>query len=95
MKDNRALGMVRQWQTLFYDKRYSQTTLDRTTDFVKLAEAYQCAAFHVTKPEEVDEALKQAMACGRPAVINCEIDRDEKVFPMVAPGAGIDEIVEG
>jgi len=92
--NNRALGMVRQWQTMFYDKRYSQTTLDRTTDFVKLAEAYQCAAFHVTKPEEVDEALKQAMACGGPAVVHCEIDRDEKVFPMVAPGAGIDEIVE-
>jgi len=91
--NNHALGMVRQWQTMFYDKRFSQTTLDRTTDFVKLAEAYQCEAFHVTAPEQVDAALMAAMACGRPAVINCEVDRDEKVFPMVAPGAGIDEIV--
>ena len=91
--NNHALGMVRQWQTMFYDKRFSQTTLDRTTDFVKLAEAYQCAAFEITRPEQVDAVLQQAMACGRPAVINCEVDRDEKVFPMVAPGAGIDEIV--
>jgi len=91
--NNHALGMVRQWQTMFYDKRFSHTTLDRTTDFIALAEAYRCAAFHVTKPEEVDGAILQAIACGRPAVINCEIDRDEKVFPMVAPGAGIDEIV--
>jgi len=91
--NNHALGMVRQWQTMFYDKRFSHTTLDRTTDFIALAEAYKCAAFHVTKPEEVDDVIMQAIACGRPAVINCEIDRDEKVFPMVAPGAGIDEIV--
>lgn len=91
--NNHALGMVRQWQTLFYDKRYSNTVLDRTTDFCKLAEAYGAASFYVTKPEQVDEVIKQAMSLKKPVVINCEIGEDEKVFPMVPPGAGIDEIV--
>jgi len=89
--NNRTLGMVRQWQSLFYDGRYSQTNIDRATDFVALAKAYKAEAFNITKPEEVDEVILQAIKLNRPVVINCEIDKDEKVFTKVAPGAGIDE----
>jgi len=92
--NNHALGMVRQWQTLFYDNRYSQTTLTgRATDFIKLAEAYGALAINVVKPEQFDPAFKQALGSGRPAVINCEIGIDEKIFPMVPQGAGIDEVM--
>jgi acetolactate synthase-1/2/3 large subunit len=94
--NNHALGMVRQWQTMFYDRRYSQTCLrGKTTDFVKLAEAYGATAFNVTKQEEVDDAILAALALGKPAVIHCEVCDEEKVFPMVPPGAGIDEYVLG
>ncbi|MDL2248221.1 biosynthetic-type acetolactate synthase large subunit [Tyzzerella sp. OttesenSCG-928-J15] len=92
--NNHALGMVRQWQALFYDGRFSQTTLDRTTDFVKLAESYKVMAFNVTQQSEVEETLKKAIAHNGPVVINFEISADEYVYPMVAPGKGIDEIVE-
>ena len=91
--NNHSLGMVRQWQTLFYDKRFSHTKLDSTTDFIKLAEAYGALAINITKPEEVDSAIRTAIAAKRPTVINCEIDPDEKIFPMVASGNGIDEIM--
>lgn len=91
--NNHALGMVRQWQTFFYDSRFSHTVLDKTTDFVKLAEAYKALAFNVTKKEEVDEVLKKAIASKKPVVINFEIGSDEKVFPMVPPGAGINELI--
>ncbi|MCL1842536.1 MAG: biosynthetic-type acetolactate synthase large subunit [Defluviitaleaceae bacterium] len=95
--NNHNLGMVRQWQTMFYDKRYSQTSLhSKTTDFIKLAEAYGAAAFNVTTPAEVDDAIKNALALGKPVVINCEVGDDDKVFPMVPPGSGIDQyILEG
>ena len=92
--NNHVLGMVRQWQTLFFDKRYSHTSLHKkTTDFVKLAEAYQAKAYNVTKPSEVDGVLLDALSLKKPAVINCEISEDEMVFPMVPLGAGIDEYV--
>jgi len=91
--NNRSLGMVRQWQSLFYDGRYSQTNIDRATDFVALAKAYKAEGFNVTKPEEVDGVLLEALKLNRPVVINFEIGCDEKVFPMVAPGAGIDEMM--
>jgi acetolactate synthase-1/2/3 large subunit len=91
--NNHTLGMVRQWQTFFYDKRFSHTTLDKTTDFVKLAEAYKAVAFSITKKEEVDDIIMKAIALKKPVIINCEIDCDEKVFPMVPPGAGIDELL--
>ena len=95
--NNHALGMVRQWQTLFFDKRYSHTSLNtKTTDFVKLAEAYQAKAYNVTKPSEVDAVILEAMALKKPVVINCEIGADDKVFPMVPPGKGLDEyMLEG
>ncbi len=93
--NNHVLGMVRQWQELFYDGRYSATTIDRGTDFVALAEAFGAIGINVTKPEEVDDAFKKALASeNRPVLINFEIDRDEKVFPIVPPGAPINELIE-
>ncbi len=93
--NNHVLGMVRQWQELFYDRRYSATTIDRGTDFVALAEAFGAIGINVTKPEEVDAALEKALASkDRPVLINFEIDRDEKVFPIVPPGAPISELIE-
>ncbi len=92
--NNHALGMVRQWQNLFYDKRFSSTTLtDRTTNFVKLAEAFSAIGMEIKKPEEVDEILKKAIEANRPVVINCELGMNDNVFPMVAPGAAIDEVI--
>lgn len=93
--NNHVLGMVRQWQNLFYDSRYSSTTIDRGTDFVALAKAYGAIGIDVRKPEEVDEALKKALASkDTPVVINFEIDRDDKVFPIVPPGAAISDLIE-
>ncbi|MCD8336079.1 MAG: biosynthetic-type acetolactate synthase large subunit [Lachnospiraceae bacterium] len=88
--NNHVLGMVRQWQTLFYDKRYSATILNDQVDFVKLAEAMGAAGIRVTKKEEVGPAIEKAIGLGRPVVIDCQIDADDKVFPMVSPGAAID-----
>ncbi len=89
--NNHVLGMVRQWQTLFYGKRYSATVLNDAVDFVKLAEAMGAVGMRVTTQEEFQEAFKAAMSMGRPVVIDCQIDSDEKVWPMVAPGAAISE----
>lgn len=90
--NNHVLGMVRQWQTLFYGKRYSQTILNDKVDFVKLAEAMGAKAYRVTKPEEFEPVLREAMAANEPVVIDCCIDCDDKVWPMVAPGAAIEEV---
>ena len=87
--NNHVLGMVRQWQTLFYGKRYSQTILNDAVDFVKLAEAMGAEGIRVTKKEEVAPALERAISLGRPVVIDCVIDCDDKVFPMVPAGAPI------
>ena len=92
--NNHVLGMVRQWQTLFYDKRYSHTILNDAVDFVKLAEAMGAEGILVTKKEEVLPALKKAMAAGKPVVIECQIDSDDKVFPMVPAGAAIEEVFD-
>jgi len=89
--NNHVLGMVRQWQTLFYGKRYSNTILNDAVDFVKLAEAMGAVGMRVTKKEEVAPALEKAISLGRPVVIDCVIDCDDKVFPMVSPGASIEE----
>ena len=89
--DNRVLGMVRQWQTLFYDKRYSNTVLEDSSDYVKIAEGMGCNAVRVTKKEEVDKALKKALASDVPTVIDVVIEEDDKVFPMVSPGGAIEE----
>lgn len=87
--NNHVLGMVRQWQTLFYGQRYSATVLNDSVDFVKVAEGLGVEGRRVTTKEEFDEAIEWAIKLGRPAVIECVIDPDEKVWPMVAPGASI------
>jgi acetolactate synthase-1/2/3 large subunit len=92
--NNHVLGMVRQWQTLFYEQRYSYTTLEDKVDFVKLAEAMGAKAFRITKQEEVEEVLKKAISLNEPVVIDCMIDSDHKVFPMVAPNAPISDVFE-
>ena len=89
--NNHVLGMVRQWQTLFYGKRYSQTVLNDAVDFVKLAEAMGAKAYRVTKKEEFAQVLKEAMALNIPCVIECQINCDDKVFPMVPAGAPIED----
>ncbi len=89
--NNHVLGMVRQWQTLFYDKRYSNTILDDAVDFVKLAEAMGAVGMRVTKREEVGPAIQKAISFKQPVVIDCQIDCDDKVFPMVSPGATLEE----
>ena len=92
--NNHVLGMVRQWQTLFYKQRYSYTVLDDATDFVKVAEALGAKGIRVTKKEEIAPAIEEAIAYGGPVVIDCQIDRDDKVFPMVAAGAAIEEVFD-
>lgn len=89
--NNHVLGMVRQWQSLYYGQRYSATVLDDQLDFVKLAEAMGAVGMRVTKKEEVAPALKKAIALGRPVVLECVIDSDDKVFPMMSPGAPLEE----
>lgn len=89
--NNHVLGMVRQWQTLFYGQRYSQTVLDDKVDFCKVSEGLGCTAIWVTKKEEVASALKKAIELNSPVVIECMIPEDDKVFPMVPAGAPISE----
>ena len=89
--NNHVLGMVRQWQTIFYEKRYSATVLDDVVDYVKLAEAMGATGYRVTTQEEFQSALKEALVSEKPVLIDCIIDSDDKVWPMVAPGAPINE----
>ena len=89
--NNHVLGMVRQWQTLFYDHRYSQTVLNDKVDFCKVSEGLGCTAIRVTKKEEFAPALEKAIAMQAPVVIECVIPEDDKVFPMVPAGAPISE----
>lgn len=92
--NNNVLGMVRQWQTLFFGKRYSNTTLDRNVDLVKLAEVFGAKGFRVSKKSELKSILSEALEItDRPILIDYRIDEDKKVFPMVAPGASIDQIM--
>ena len=88
--NNHVLGMVRQWQTLFYDHRYSNTVLDDSVDFVKVAEGLGAIGIRANTLDEFEEAMKTALAAGRPVVIDVTIAGDDKVWPMVAPGAAID-----
>ena len=89
--NNHVLGMVRQWQDLFYGKRYSSTVLDDVTDFVKVSEGMGAKAYRVSDIESFNSALKEAIELNIPCVIECEIAKDDKVFPMVAPGAPISD----
>ena len=92
--NNHVLGMVRQWQTLFYGKRYSNTVLQDQADFVKVAEALGVKGIRVTKKEEMGPAIREAIASGKPALIDVWIDCDEKVFPMVPAGAPIEDVFD-
>ena len=91
--DNRALGMVHQWQRLFYSERYSFTELDANPDFVKLADAYGWQAARISKPEEIDGALDAMLSAEGPYLLDVQIPIDQTVYPMVAPGAPIDDII--
>lgn len=91
--NNGVLGMVRQWQTLFYGKRYSNTVLGRKTDFVKLAEAFGTIGMRATTPEEFEKCFSEAMKTNSPVVIDTIIDKDEFVLPMLPPGGSIDDII--
>jgi len=92
--NNHVLGMVRQWQTLFYGQRYSNTILNDQVDFVKLAEAMGAVGIRVTKKEEVGAAIEKAIALKVPVVIDCQIDCDDKVFPMVPAGSANEEVFD-
>jgi len=89
--NNSVLGMVRQWQTLFYDKRYSNTVLSDKVDYCKVSEGLGCKAIRVTEKDQVDAAINEALACNGPCVIEVVIHEDDKVFPMVPGGAAIEE----
>ena len=93
--NNHVLGMVRQWQTLFYGKRYSQTVLNDRVDFCKVAEGLGCTAIRVTTREEVEPAIEKAIALKAPVLIECIIPEDDKVFPMVPAGAAISDVFDG
>jgi acetolactate synthase-1/2/3 large subunit len=92
--DNHVLGMVRQWQTLYYDKRYSNTVLQDKVDYCKVAEGLGCRAIRVTTIEEVAPAIKEALASKVPVLLDCVIPEDDKVFPMVSPGTPISEVFD-
>ena len=93
LMNNGVLGMVRQWQNLFFQKRFSNTVLDRKTDFVKLAEAFGAVGIRVSTPEEFKAAFDKALTVGGPVVIDTLIDKDEFVLPMLPPGGSIDDII--
>jgi acetolactate synthase-1/2/3 large subunit len=94
--NNGYLGMVRQWQELFYDGHYSQSVLSQQVpDFVKLAEAYDWLGVRVTSATDIDDALTRAFEHDGPALVDCRVSPEENVYPMVAPGGSIDEMLGG
>ena len=93
LMNNGVLGMVRQWQTLFFGKRYSNTVLERKTDFMKLADAFGLMGLEATTPEALEAAFKKALTAGGPVLINTIIDKDEFVLPMLPPGGSIEDII--
>jgi acetolactate synthase-1/2/3 large subunit len=92
--NNHVLGMVRQWQSLFYERRYSQTVLNDKVDFCLVAKGLGCEAIRVTTREELEPALKRAIELKQPVLIECIIPEDDKVFPMVPAGAPISEVFD-
>ena len=94
LMNNSVLGMVRQWQTLFFQKHYSNTMLDtRKTDFVKLAEAFGAQGSRAATLQELEEAFQKAFSCDGPYLIDCLVDKDEFVLPMMPPGGSMDDII--
>ncbi|MGN0590748.1 biosynthetic-type acetolactate synthase large subunit [Ruminococcus sp.] len=91
--NNGVLGMVRQWQTMFFNKHYSNTVLNRKTDFVALAKAFGAEGESVDEPGELDSAFQRAFRCNGPYVIDCRIDKDELVLPMLPPGGSMEDII--
>jgi acetolactate synthase-1/2/3 large subunit len=91
--NNNFLGMVRQWQELFFDKRYSSTCMELPIDYVKLADAYGAKGFSTSKPEEVEQVIKAAFETEGPVIMEFMIAREEKVLPMVPAGAALNEMV--
>lgn len=91
--NNQVLGMVRQWQKLFYDRRFSHTDPHRKTDFVKLADAFGVTGMRITKADEIENVLKAAFAVNGPVVVDCQISKDVNALPMIPPGAGADKII--
>ena len=93
LMDNNCLGMVRQWQTLFYGKRYSQTTLDRKTNYCKLAEAFGAKGMTIANKEDILPVLKKAFEADGSVLVDCKIGIDDKVLPMIAPGKSFEDII--
>ena len=91
--NNSVLGMVYQWQTIFYGKRYSNTILDRKTDYVRVAEGFGIDGYRATTPDEFRAAIRKALDSGRPAWIDCVISREERVLPMIPGGKSVDDII--
>ncbi|WP_304944558.1 biosynthetic-type acetolactate synthase large subunit, partial [Vallitalea guaymasensis] len=91
--NNNSLGMVRQWQSLFFDGRYSETTLNHATNFVGLAENFGMRGLEISRKEQVEDVLQEAINCKGPVLVHCRIHEDDKVFPMVAPGEAIDSLI--
>ncbi len=91
--NNGVLGMVRQWQTLFFHKHYSNTTLDRQTDFVKLAEAFGAKGMRAATPDEFEKAFAEAFRENGPVIIDCLIDENEFVLPMLPPGGSMEDVI--
>jgi acetolactate synthase-1/2/3 large subunit len=91
--NNGCLGMVRQWQQLFYDRVYAFTELNHGPDFVKLAEAYGAVGLRATKPEEVEPLLRKGLSIRKPVIMDFHVEKEECVYPMVRPGAPITEML--
>ncbi|MBP3381599.1 MAG: acetolactate synthase large subunit, partial [Clostridia bacterium] len=93
LMNNGVLGMVRQWQNLFFDKHFSETVLDRATDFVALARAFGADGMTATTLSELETALDKAFSANGPFIVDCRIDKDEFVLPMLPPGGCMDDII--
>ena len=93
--NNHVLGMVRQWQTLFYEHRYSQTSIDRKTDYVKLAEAFGGKGFQIKTRQDIEPVMREALACKVPCIIDCWIDKDDCVYPIIPAGKSAKDIIFG
>ena len=91
--NNTVLGMVRQWQTVFYDRRYAQTAPCRQTDFVRLAEAFGAQGFRIERPDQIEPVLQEALSCGGPCVVDCRISPDAMVLPMIPPGRAVQDTI--
>ena len=91
--NNSTLGMVRQWQTIFYDKRYSSTDINKKMDYVKVAEGFGAKGFRCETIKEFEEAFEEALKCKCPVWIECIIDKDLRVLPMIPAGGTIDDII--